>query len=410
MTPARFTPRARRALASSLVLSLALSLVLPAAPPFPAARAADQAPPPPLAQRAFDVKAPIAILAEPVSGRILFQKNANQPHQPASITKIMTMLLVMEAIDRGDIHFTDMVTVSARASKTGGSQAYLAEGEQFSVEDLIKAVAIHSANDACVALAEFIAGDSEAFVDSMNDKAHQLGMTRTTFHTPHGLPPEPGQEADITTARDVYVMSREIIRKHPAVLKFTGTAHDSIRNGEFRLDNTNKLVGNVAGVDGLKTGFFAAAGFGLAATATRRNLRLISVVMGADSNNQRASDSARLLNYGFSRLRNQLAVKKGTPVGDLPVAKGREEKVAAQAADDLRILLERGEERRLTYKLEPAPQLSAPVTVGQKVGVYLALLDGNEVGRVPAVAVKEVEKANWIIRFFRWLFAKLGIK
>jgi D-alanyl-D-alanine carboxypeptidase (penicillin-binding protein 5/6) len=409
MTPARFTPRARRAVASGLLLPLAFSLVLSTPLPFRAAFAAEP-PPPPLAPRAFDVDAPIAILAEPVSGRILFRKNIDQPHPPASITKIMTMLLVMEAIDRGDIHFTDMVTVSGRASQTGGSQAYLAQGEQFSVEDLLKAVAIHSANDACVALAEFIAGDSEAFVDSMNEKAHQLGMTRTAFHTPHGLPPEPGQEADMTTARDVYTMSREIIRKHPAVLKFTGTAHDTFRDGKFRLDNTNKLVGTVAGVDGLKTGFFAAAGFGLAATATRRNLRLISVVMGARSNNQRASDSARLLNYGFSRLRNQLAVKKGLPVGDLPVAKGREEKVAAQAGDDLRILLERGEERRLTYKLEPTPNLSAPVTVGQKVGVYLALLDGKEVGRVHAVATKEVEKANWIIRFFRWLFAKLGIK
>jgi D-alanyl-D-alanine carboxypeptidase (penicillin-binding protein 5/6) len=282
--------------------------------------------------RTFDVAAPIAIVQEASSGRILFEKNADEPHPPASITKIMTMLLVMEAVERGDIKLEDMITVSGAASKIGGSQAYLAEGEQFTVDELLKAVAIHSANDACVALAEFIAGDTQAFVDSMNDKARALGMKHTSFHTPHGLPPEPGQEADMTTARDVLIMSRELILKQPMILKYTGTAHDSMRGGKFLLDNTNKLVGRVAGVDGLKTGFFNAAGFGLSATAKRRGLRMMSVVLGAQSDKQRASDSARLLNYGFSRLRNVVVKKAGESVGEIPVKKGKAERVAVQTA------------------------------------------------------------------------------
>jgi D-alanyl-D-alanine carboxypeptidase (penicillin-binding protein 5/6) len=163
---------------------------------------------------------------------VLFEKNADERHPPASITKIMTMLLVMEAVDRGDIRLNDTVTVSARASQVGGSQAYLAEGEQFTVEDLLKAVAIHSANDACVSLAEFVSGDADAFVDSMNEKARALGMKNTTFHTPHGLPPDPGQEADMTTARDVTIMSRELSQA-PDDPQVHGTTHDSMRGGKF---------------------------------------------------------------------------------------------------------------------------------------------------------------------------------
>jgi D-alanyl-D-alanine carboxypeptidase (penicillin-binding protein 5/6) len=371
------------------------------------ARAQPPSVPPP---RSLDVDSPIALLTEASTGRVLFEKNADQPHPPASITKVMTMLLVMEAIDRGDIHLDDVVTVSARAAKTGGSQVYLKEGEQMSVDDLLKAVAIHSANDACVALAEHVSGVVEAFVDSMNDKARELGMKNTVFHTPHGLPPDPGQEPDMTTARDITIMARELILKHPMILKYTGTAHDSLRGGAFRLDNTNKLVGRVAGVDGLKTGYFREAGFGLAATASRNGLRLISVVLGAKTNAQRTTDSAKLLNYGFSTLRSYLAVKKGQALGEVPVPKGRTEKVATEAREDLRVLLRRGDERRLTQEIHPLAALSAPVAAGQTVGWVVVSLDGKVVGRAAAVAKAPVEKANLIIRFFRWLFALLGIR
>ena len=409
MTPSGFVSGVTRFLPLLLLLSMpprpAMALEAPSAPPAGGAAATAASGP-----RSFDVVAPIAILQEASSARVLFEKNADELHPPASITKIMTMLLVMEAVDRGDIHLNDTVTVSARASQVGGSQAYLAEGEQFTVDDLLKAVAIHSANDACVALAEFVSGDVDAFIDSMNEKAHALGMKNTVFHTPHGLPPEPGQEADMTTARDVLIMSRELILKQPMILKYTGTAHDSMRGGKFLLDNTNKLVGRVAGVDGLKTGFFDAAGFGLSATAKRRGLRMISVVLGAKSNNERASDSARLLNYGFSRLRSVVVRKVGDPVCEVFVKKGKVERVAARTDAEMKVLLYRGEERKVEVRLDPLPDLSAPVAVGQKVGTCVATLDGKVVGTTPVVASQAVEKANWIILFFRWLFALLGIK
>jgi len=356
-----------------------------------------------------DITAPIGLLVETSTGRVLFDKNADELHPPASITKIMTMLLIMEAVESGDINLDDKVVVSARASKIGGSQAYLAEGEEMTVRDLLKAIAIHSANDACVALAEYISGDVEAFVDRMNDRAHELGMKDTTFHTPHGLPPEQGQEPDMTTARDVSIMSIALIQKHPKILEFTGTAHDTLRDGKFRLDNTNKLVGRVAGVDGLKTGYTNEAGFGLAATAKRKDLRMVSVVMGAKSNRDRASDSARLLSYGFSHLRNYLAAKQGQDIEDIAVPRGRTERVMAQAGSDLRILLPRGEERQLTFEVKPLDGLTAPLEAGQEVGAYVAMLNGEAVGKVPLVAKTPVEKANLIILFFRWLLALLHL-
>ncbi|MFQ5456953.1 MAG: D-alanyl-D-alanine carboxypeptidase family protein, partial [Myxococcota bacterium] len=219
---------------ASRTLALALAILLPLAQGAGPTEAAPS-------RRAFDVDAPIAILLEAESGTVLFEKQADLPHPPASIVKIMTMLLLMEAIESGDIGLSDVVTVSARASKIGGSQAYLAEGEEMTVHDLLKAVAIHSANDACVALAEYIDGDVDAFVDRMNDKAAELGMDNTVFVTPHGLPPEAGQEPDVTSARDVARMARELILKHPTILKYTGRKHDSLRGGKFHLDNTNRL-------------------------------------------------------------------------------------------------------------------------------------------------------------------------
>jgi D-alanyl-D-alanine carboxypeptidase (penicillin-binding protein 5/6) len=292
---------------------------------------------------------------EAASGKILFEKNADVPHPPASITKIMTMLIVAEALDGGEIELDDTIVISARASKIGGSQAYLAEGEEMSVRDLLKAAAIHSANDACVALAEHVSGVVEAFVDRMNDRTQELGMKSSVFHTPHGLPPDREQEPDMTTARDISIMSRELILKHPMILEYTGKKNDSLRGGRFRLDNTNRLIGRVAGVDGLKTGYTRAAGFGLAATAARRGLRLLSVTLGAKSARQRTTDSARLLSYGFSKLRNYLAAKKGKDVGEIKVRRGRAEKVAARMGEDLRILLQRGDERRLTFETKPLP-------------------------------------------------------
>ncbi len=379
-------------------LFLVTALILPAAAAGVEPRAGRSGP---------EITAPIGLLVETSSGRVLFEKNADELHPPASIAKIMTMLLIMEAIDSGEIKLDDKVVVSARASKIGGSQAYLAEGEEMTVRDLLKAIAIHSANDACAALAEYIAGDVEAFVDRMNDRARELGMDHTDFYTPHGLPPGPGQEPDMTTAREVVVMSIALIEKHPKILEFTGTAHDSLRDGKFRLDNTNKLVGRVAGVDGLKTGFTNSAGFGLAATAKRKDLRMVSVVMGAKSNRDRASDSARLLSYGFSHLRHYTAAKQGLDIEEIAVPRGRAERVMAQAGTDFKILLPRGDERQLVFEVKPLEDLRAPLQAGQEVGTYVALLNGEVVGKIPLVARDPVEKANLVILFFRWLLALL---
>lgn len=392
----------RRAAGVSRTLALGLAaLVILAA-------SADEARSAPV-RRSFDIDAPIGMLLEVSSGRVLFEKGIDTPHPPASLVKIMTMLLLMEAIESEEVALDDSVVVSARASRIGGSQAYLADGEEMSVDDLLKAVAIHSANDACVALAEFLAGDTQAFVDRMNDKARELRMDNTVFITPHGLPPERGQEADTTTARDVMTMARELIVKHPAILKYTGRKQDSLRGGKFRLDNTNKLLGRVSGVDGLKTGYTRAAGFALAATAERRGLRFVSIVMGASSGRKRSNDSARLLSYGFANLRNYLATKEGRDISEVDVPGGMSEKVMALAGSDFRILIKRGQERDLQFEVKPLADLSAPIQAGQEIATYVALLDGEVVGKIPLVARNPVEKANLIIRFFRWLLALLNI-
>lgn len=393
----------RRAAGVSRTLALGLAaLVILAA-------SADEARSAPVVRRSFDIDAPIGMLLEVSSGRVLFEKGIDTPHPPASLVKIMTMLLLMEAIESEEVALDDSVVVSARASRIGGSQAYLADGEEMSVDDLLKAVAIHSANDACVALAEFLAGDTQAFMDRMNDKARELRMDNTVFITPHGLPPERGQEADTTTARDVMTMARELIVKHPAILKYTGRKQDSLRGGKFRLDNTNKLLGRVSGVDGLKTGYTRAAGFALAATAERRGLRFVSIVMGASSGRKRSNDSARLLSYGFANLRNYLATKEGRDISEVDVPGGMSEKVMALAGSDFRILIKRGQERDLQFEVKPLADLSAPIQAGQEIATYVALLDGEVVGKIPLVARNPVEKANLIIRFFRWLLALLNI-
>jgi D-alanyl-D-alanine carboxypeptidase (penicillin-binding protein 5/6) len=214
----------------------------------------------------------------------------------------------------------------------------------------------------------------------------------------------------MTTARDIGIMSRELILKHPMILEYTGIKQDSLRGGKFRLDNTNKLLGRVAGVDGLKTGYTRSAGFGLAATSARRGLRLISVTLGAKSGKQRTRDSARLLSYGFSKLRSYLAAKKDQEIGEIKIRRGRAEKVIGRMGTDLRILLQRGDERRLTFEAKPLADLTAPIETGQVIGTYEASLDGKIVGKAPIVAKEPVEKANLVILFFRWFLALIGLQ
>jgi len=260
-----------------------------------------------------------AILVDARSGMPLAAKNPDQRRQPASMLKMMTELILLEHIDEDDIAMTDTVTVSARASRMGGSQVYLAHREQFTVEELMGALAIHSANDAAVALAEHTAGSVEAFVDLMNLRALELGMVNSEFHTVHGLPAGRGQQPDMTTARDMAILGRELL-KHPEALVWSSQATAPFRGGKFTLYNPNKLVGKYRGLDGLKTGYHGQAGFCVTATAIQKDVRLLSVVMGCPTNQGRATETTRLLSYGFNRYRKVTVVSEaGVPV-EAPVA------------------------------------------------------------------------------------------
>jgi D-alanyl-D-alanine carboxypeptidase (penicillin-binding protein 5/6) len=355
------------------------------------------------ATQAFDVAAGSAILVDASTGQELFSKNADLQLPPASMVKIMTMLLVMEEIDSGRAKLTDKVTVSARSSTTGGSQVYLKEGESFTVEEMLKAVAIHSANDASVALAEHFSGAVEAFVDAMNRRAKELGLEKTVFTNPDGLPPEKGQDPTLSSARELSIMARELI-KHPKILEWT-----TIQNMIFReqpktiLYNTNKLVGKYQGLDGLKTGHTDEAGWCLTATAKRGDVRLVSVVMKTKSESERSTQTARLLDYGFRSFVPVPLVAAGVKVGTLKIKEGSPGAVDVNAKGALQPLVARGAEKNLTKELVLQQNVKPPLKAGDTVGAVVAKLNGKEIARTDAVVARDVKRANFIIRFFRWI-------
>ena len=342
-----------------------------------------------------------AILVDARSGMPLAAKNPDQRRQPASMLKMMTELILLEHIAEDDIAMTDTVTVSARASRMGGSQVYLAHREQFTVEELMGALAIHSANDAAVALAEHMAGSVEAFVDLMNYRARDLGMVNSEFHTVHGLPAGRGQEPDITTARDMAILGRELL-KHPQALVWSSQATAPFRGGKFTLYNPNKLVGTYRGLDGLKTGYHGQAGFCVTATAVQKDVRLLSVVMGCPTNRGRATETTRLLSYGFNRYRKVTVVSEaGTPV-EQPVALegGKQSELTLVYASGLEVAVPQDRESDVELRSEVDVPLAAPVAEGEKVGEAVATLDGFELGRVDLLAAETVEEGNWFHRLF----------
>lgn len=340
----------------------------------------------------FTVDAKAAILIEAETGKVLYSFNEHETLPIASITKIMTMLLVMEAIDSGKIAPTDTVTVSSYASKMGGSQVYLKEGEVFTVEELLKAVAVHSANDASVALAEAIAGSEEAFVGMMNQRAQELGMKNTKFLDCTGLT----DEGHYSTAADISIMSRELITKHPKIIHYTTIWHDTFRDGTFDLDNTNKLVKRYKGTTGIKTGFTNAAGFCLSASAERDGTKFISVLLGAKSNDVRFSESARLLNYGFSNWESVKIEKKGIEAGVVKVRKGVVTEIPVNFSDDAFVVVKKGSKDKLTETLEIPEVVNAPVEEGQTIGVLNIDLDGERLASIPVKAAKSSESCTFI--------------
>lgn len=353
----------------------------------------------------FDLKAKASVLIDASTGQVLLEKNSHEKLPIASVTKTMSLLLVMDAVDSGKITMDDKVTVSDHSYNMGGSQVYLKPGEEFTVTEMLKAVAVHSANDATVALAEKIAGSEDAFVAMMNEKAKALGMNDTNFLDCTGLT----DEGHYSSANDVALMSRDLIMNHPKILEFTTIWHDTFRNGQFSLDNTNKLIRFYDGANGLKTGFTTKAGYCLSAAAKRNNLQLIAVVLGEPDTNTRFAEARKLMDYGFANYEVTQLDKKGVAVGEVGVKKGLKTKVKAIYGEDVKLLLNKGEKGKITREVKLEPDINAPVTAGQKLGEVIYKIGDKEIGKTPAVAEAKVDKASFIRLFFRMVLSWFGI-
>ncbi len=349
----------------------------------------------------LDLEAPAALLMEKSSGEILYTKNEHQQMEPASVTKVMTLLLTMEAIEKGAIAYDDVVTVSAYAASMGGSNVYLAEGEQITVEELIKAVCVASGNDASVALAEHVSGVTELFVAQMNNRAKELGMNDTTFINCHGLP----AEGHVSSAWDIALMSRELILHHPDLRRFTTIWMDSLRGGEFELANTNKLIRFYDGATGLKTGSTSTAGYCISATAEREGMELIAVVLGGSTSQQRFEDAKTMLNYGFSTYALH-TVTPQEPFAPLSVRLGCEDSVALTLPETGRqVLLSKSQIPALTQEVVLPEQVEAPVAAGTQVGTLRIRCEDAVVLELPIQAADTVEKLTWGEMFRRLLDA-----
>ena len=311
----------------------------------------------------ISVKSESGIIMEASTGKVLFEKEADTPKAPASMTKIMTMLLIMEAIDDGRLSMDDQVNISKNASGMGGSQAYLEENTTSKVSTLLTAIAIGSANDASVAMAEKIGGTEENFVNMMNKRAKELGAKNTTFKNPHGL----DEDGHLTTARDLAIIARELITKHPKIMEYTTIWMDSLRDGKSELVNTNKLVRNYAGCTGLKTGSTSVALFNLSATATRDGLSLIAVIMKGETSKIRFAEAQKLLDYGFSNYQYALCGSKGDVVKCVEVNKGLMPTVELTLENDCGALIGKGQNKNVTTDININNNISAPIKQGEKL-------------------------------------------
>ena len=351
--------------------------------------------------RAIDVAAPSALLMEKSTGTVLFAKDEHTPREPASVTKIMTILLTMEAIDSGALSYDDVVTGSAHASSMGGSQIWLKEGEQMTVHDLLKAVCVVSGNDAAVALGEHLAGSEDAFVEKMNKRAKELGMLDTYFVNATGLP----AAGHVTSAHDIALMSRELIANHPDVRQFTTIWMDSLRDGESMLVNTNRLVRFYDGATGLKTGSTDAAGYCLSATAERNGMELIAVVLKGRTSDERFADARALLDYGFAAY-TLVSVAPDAALMPLPVRLGERGAVQPVLTKENTLLLEKSAASGLQKELSLPESVDAPVNEGDRLG-ELRVTDaaGETVAVLPIFAGESVAHIGWWQMFCRVLRA-----
>ncbi len=339
-----------------------------------------------------------AILIDYQTGRILYSKNSDSVRPIASMTKIMTLYLTLEAVEKKQISLNDIVEVSTTASNVGGSQIYLKEHEKIILEELLKSTAIASANDAAVALAEYVSGNKQKFVEAMNKKAHELNLKNTIFFSPHGLP-NPKNNDDRSSAYDIAMLSRSLIQKHPTILKWTSKRISSIRNGQFQLTNTNHLIGKYSGMDGLKTGYINKSGFCLAATAHRNNHRLISVVMGGHTKKSRFESTQKILDYGFENYTWHKVAQKGQPF-QLSIAESQITPIDAELSKDLLVLVSSEESKKIEYVLFTPNGLKAPILAGSKLSEYQVQLNGLTLIKGDVVASHDILRASFFKRLF----------
>ncbi len=338
----------------------------------------------------LNLNAPSAVLIEADTGKILFEKNKDRERACASITKVMTLLLVMEALDSGQLKLDQKLTASAHAASMGGSDIWLEEGESMTVDDLIKATAVASANDAAVVLAEAISGSEDAFVDKMNKRAKSLGMKNTTFLNCNGL----DENGHLTTAYDVALMSRELI-KYPKIFEYTSIWIDNLRGGKTQIVNTNKLLKTYDGITGLKTGTTAEAGCCMSATAERDGLSLVAVVLGCKSGTERFKDAASLLDYGFANYTTQKLALPKNARDDVQVEGGMVKTIKVECSDPGDMIVSRMATNKITSELKIKKKIEAPIKKGDRVGEVNYYLDGELLKNIPITAKESVDKMTF---------------
>ena len=356
----------------------------------------------PAAAVELDIKGKSGVLMDVATGTVLFEKNAHEPLAPASVTKVMTMLLIMEAIDAGKIRWEDTVTASETAAAKGGSQIYLKVGETMSVADMVKSIAVSSANDCACAMAEHLAGSESAFVEMMNARAGELGMNDTTFVNCTGLDDGADAENHRTSAYDIAIMSRELLKNHPDIKKFTTIWMDTVRNGAFGLSNTNKMVRFYNGATGLKTGFTSGAGYCLSASALREGMELIAVVMGSETSANRFNACKAMLDYGFANF--ALVTADTEQKMEVPVKLGKESFAVAEPGAEPQMLIDKAQKSSVTTQVTLEEAVTAPVSRGQRLGTLTVKAGEQVLAQVPLVAKEPVERLTWgdlFVRIFR---------
>ena len=350
----------------------------------------------------LDIKGKSAFLMDAATGTVLYEKNAHEPLAPASVTKVMTMLLIMEAIDAGKIGWDDTVTASESAAAKGGSQIYLKVGETMSVSDMVKSIAVSSANDCACAMAEHLAGSESAFVDMMNTRAKELGMNDTNFVNCTGLDDSPEAANHRTSAHDIAIMSRELLKNHPDIKKFTTVWMDTVRNGAFGLSNTNKMIRFYNGATGLKTGFTSGAGYCLSASAQREGMELIAVVMGSETSAHRFNTCKGMLDYGFANF--ALVTADTEQSLEVPVKLGKMSVATAEPAERPQLLVDKSQKSSVTTQVTLEESVTAPVSRGQRLGTLTIQAGEQVLAQVPLVAKEPVERLSFgdlFVKIFR---------